>query len=788
MIQMAIMLCLVMGAWQRGTMDSFSKRVGELNEVIRSGSSSSEERNIAFQECLALRSKMLSSDELDGAALAFMMCQQAEDLIATGLALDQLGMTVLFGYPTESELNQALGRINAGLTMVAKAELAVERALFDLERVPASKRTAVQRESLLQLREQERDRRLPLLRGSGLVHRAEGFEQSAAAQATMRDAAVDLEALQERLDGAVLARATWLYGLAVARLDRYEDAEAAFRQAATGSMSTADDVLAARLGGIVNRSHQGGADRGIRSAEMLEDRYQERSQLRHRLLIVDHQARLHSESKRFGEAATAWSRLHAPLVDAGLDGAMARALLDERIRRLPVSDPKMMTSADLLLAHASRPELDATDLAGSLRVVLKSDSLGDRQRARALSSLGLALSRSGRPLEAAAVLLDLANTIPNEPEAAAGIDLAARLSLQRALADPANTVAHTLAVASLDRMLSTFTSRPDIDGWRLAAGRLAASDGRLHDALAAYEAVQEGSEQEQESLREGAAVLLRESRIAGDHREDVFKGMRSRRARGDAATMVEIDLLLIEAMLDAAQSTEAAGVIRSLSTMALTESQQSTLETLRLRAAEGDAASLAKAARGVAERGGADGGLAIAASLQQVLLEIEAQEMRTGNLVDLGRMQLEVEPLAEALADWLVSHRSNDAASWLLVIEGLRRSGRPAEALAGADRMLEVHPDAGELLFERAESMVMLGGEERLTEAMLLYRRLSRVARESAPRRWWWCQLRMLEILSALDRNTDRIAPRIRRLMDEDESLGGADVQRGFQALLIRFQ
>jgi tetratricopeptide (TPR) repeat protein len=787
-IQMAIMLCLAMGAWQRSAMDSFSERIGELHEVIRSSSSSSEDRNIAFQECLALRSRVLSSDELDGAALAFMMCQQAEDLIATGLALDQLGMTVLFGYPTESESSHALGRINAGLIMVAKAELAVERAIFDLERIPASKRTAVQRESLLQLREQERDRRLPLLRGSGLVHRAEGFEQGAVRQATMRDAAIDLEALRERLDGAALARATWLYGLAIVRLDRYEDAEAAFRHAATGSTSTTDDVLAARLGGIVNRSHQGGADRGVRSAAMLEDRYQETSQLRHRLLIVDHQARLYSQSGRFGEAATAWSRLHAPLLDAGLDGAMARALLDERIRRLPVSDPKSMKSADLLLAHASRPELDATRLAGALRVVLESDSLGDRQRARAMSSLGLALIRSGHSLEAAAVLLDLANTIPDEPEAAAGIDLAARLSLQRALADPANVVAHTLAVASLDRMLSRFIDRPDIDGWRLAAGRLAASDGRLHDALAAYEAVQKGSEQEQESLREGAAVLLRESRIEGEHREDVFDGMRSRRARGNAATLVVLDLLLVEAMLDAGQSTEAAGVIRSLATTALTESQQSTLETLRLRAAEGDAASLAKAARGVAERGGADGGLAIAASLQQVLLEIGAQEMRTGNPVELDRMQQEVEPLAEALADWLGSHRSDDAASWLLVIEGLRRSGRPAEALAAANRMLKLHPDIGELLFERAESMVMLGGEERLTEAMLIYRRLSRVARESAPRRWWWCQLRMLEILSDLDRNTDRIAPRIRRLMDDDESLGGADVQRGFQVLLIRFQ
>ncbi|MCH2148158.1 MAG: hypothetical protein MK095_01850 [Phycisphaerales bacterium] len=144
--------------------------------------------------------------------------------------------------------------------------------------------------------------------------------------------------------------------------------------------------------------------------------------------------------------------------------------------------------------------------------------------------------------------------------------------------------------------------------------------------------------------------------------------------------------------------------------------------------------------------------------------------------------------MVDALLNWLEHHRSDDAASWLLVIEGLRRSGRSTEALEAANRMLAMHPDAGELLFERAENLYILGGEQRLADAMSIYRRLTRVPRESAPRRWWWSQLRMLEILAVMERNTDRIAPRIRRLMDDDESMGGADVLRGFQALLIRFQ
>ena len=345
-----------------------------------------------------------------------------------------------------------------------------------------------------------------------LVHRAEGFEQDDVRHATMQEAGFDLEVLRERLDGGVLVRATWLHGLAIARMNQYDDAEAAFREAATHASASATDVLAARLGGVVNRSHQGGQDRGIRSAEKLQARYLDASQLRQRLLIVDHLARLHAASGRYGEAAAAWGRLHTALTDAGLETKTARALLDERIRRLPVTDPQHMKSADLLLAHVDRSELEAGRLVSALRVVLESNALEERQRARALSALALALVRSGQPLQAVEALLELVRTMPDAPEAGAGIDLAARLSLQQALADPADAAARAMAVESLAFRLSTFSERSGTDGWRLAAGSLAASDGRLADAMAAYDSIQPGAKEEQESLRESAAVLLRAAR------------------------------------------------------------------------------------------------------------------------------------------------------------------------------------------------------------------------------------------------------------------------------------
>ena len=113
--------------------------------------------------------------------------------------------------------------------------------------------------------------------------------------------------------------------------------------------------------------------------------------------------------------------------------------------------------------------------------------------------------------------------------------------------------------------------------------------------------------------------------------------------------------------------------------------------------------------------------------------------------------------------------------------------GRSREALAIVDSLLQESPDAGDVLFERAENLHALGGEEHLSQAMLIYRRLGRAARGPSPRRWWWSQLRMLQILATLDRNTDRIGPRIRLLMNEDAALGGADTRQGFESLVIQY-
>ncbi len=786
---MRLVLCLALVLAPFRTEQQLSDQLVGLESIIRASASTSTQRQEALQQRLELRGHVLMNEDYDRFTRARWACDQAEDLLSTGLSLDRLGLQVLYGYPTAAERDLAEARISAGLVAVGRAEEAVEQAIDELEGIPASKRTTVQREMLLRLRERERDLRLPLLRGIGLVHRAECCEAGEARWSTMAEAATALFELDERLDGLSSARAGWLRGLALARTGRFDEAETAFQTAAAHEDAGPDEVLAARLGSVVNRAHVHGADRGIRSAQLLLRRYEEPKQLREHLLVTDHIGSLHAQLDDPSSAARAWNDMQPLLVNSGVDGVTARALIDERIRRLPVHDPIANGSVDVMLAHLDHSDIDPERLIGRLRTILAASDIDDDHRARAMAALGATLARTHEPMAASRVLIELATSMPRRREAGPAIDAAARLALEAALARPGDVVTRALAIEALDVMLTKFPYRPGIDAWRMAAARLATEEGRWTRALSAYDAVGSDAAEAQSSIRESATVLL----LA--HRDptwdagalDVVAALRSRRARGDDATRAFIDLVLIEVLLDRDRSSEAAEVIAEVDVAALSSAQRGMLDTFRLRASEGDAGDIARAAEAVADRGGADGGAAIALALGQALESIDAVAAQTGREPGEDELRAELEPVAEALRRWLEDLQSDDVASWLLVARTYRRSGRHEDALAIADSMAVRSPDDGAVLFERAENLWRLGGEDRLTQAMLIYRRLGRADRSTAGRRWWWSQLRMLEILASLDRNTDQIAPRIRQLRHDDPALGGADIRRGFDALSVRF-
>jgi tetratricopeptide (TPR) repeat protein len=109
-------------------------------------------------------------------------------------------------------------------------------------------------------------------------------------------------------------------------------------------------------------------------------------------------------------------------------------------------------------------------------------------------------------------------------------------------------------------------------------------------------------------------------------------------------------------------------------------------------------------------------------------------------------------------------------------------SGRFAEALAWYERLLVNQPDAQPLLLGRAECLFALGTEERLAQAMNIYKRIAAPGTTQG-NDYWLSQLRMLQILDQMNRNTQQIVPRIDRLRQGDPDMGGERFRRGFDAL-----
>ena len=87
-----------------------------------------------------------------------------------------------------------------------------------------------------------------------------------------------------------------------------------------------------------------------------------------------------------------------------------------------------------------------------------------------------------------------------------------------------------------------------------------------------------------------------------------------------------------------------------------------------------------------------------------------------------------------------------------------------------------------ETLLGRAECLFELGKD---AEAMPLFARIAVTLGPSAEP-YWLAELRMLQILDRVGRNTHRITPHIRMLQRNHPELGGEEYRREFERLLRR--
>jgi tetratricopeptide (TPR) repeat protein len=147
--------------------------------------------------------------------------------------------------------------------------------------------------------------------------------------------------------------------------------------------------------------------------------------------------------------------------------------------------------------------------------------------------------------------------------------------------------------------------------------------------------------------------------------------------------------------------------------------------------------------------------------------------------------QRDLVPVARALVRWLLTAADdvrNRTRLELAAADAYRRAEHWREALGLYDGLWSRYPNAIEVLLGRAECLFALG-DGNLADAMELYKRISRATAGKDGDVYWQSQLRMLQILSRTDRNTQQIAPHIQRLRQKDAELGGERFRREFERL-----
>jgi tetratricopeptide (TPR) repeat protein len=711
---------------------------------------------------------------------------------------------------------------------VSQAEVEILRTILDLESAPGFADDIAQQQARRHLIETERDRRIPFFRGVAAVLHAELIDQDQPARtAQLELAATTLSMLAEKLDGPLATQARLFGALAAARLGRFDEAETVFADVARNEASRPSDIFVARIGGVINRTMRGGPAAGLEALASIEDRYTGADGFFHRILLADHrfilQRRLARQASDPAERAvllkSAFESYLALLkLDLGMPTETVRAVIFDRLTLAADDDvPVDELPALVAIARGSRMTEDETNRAAGIEMLtsaLERSDLAPSERAASLYALGKALFAAGQPQPAARRFLELATAHATDIQAEKAIELAAGIAADAHDQSPDDEAARSLLREALDVLLARYPNLPTVDRWRYAAGELALREKRFEEAMKLFGQIAPDAQQwldanfmQASVARANAAAAISPMEAANRHEVTITvvervqgvieAGLRASHvaSRADALRYYVAALRVIraEALLRLARHDQAIQTLKDIEADASLDNEV-IAEALRVRIAVYQAMNKPEEARAQVERfiqtAPEQAGQVLEPMLTALQRDVELL-LDSGDdaaALDLARRTLV--PITEIVDAWLRSPASNapdDHPLWSNAANAFRLGGEPAKALTLYDRLISIKPNAIELLYGRAEALFALGGEDRLGQAITIYKRLASAGRGIGERYYWQSHLRTLQILDVTGRNTDQIRPRIDRLRREDATLGGERFRRGFEALQAKY-
>jgi tetratricopeptide (TPR) repeat protein len=781
-------------------------------------------RNIATAQvaCLFAASIAAASTSRDDPLRAVTFADQAAELFFETLPAGGAGLAALVGLPSPQQRELASRAARSIHELARQAEREIDAAIDTLESRPGFADDFPLQLQRRRLAEEQRDRRIPFLRGVGdFLHAHLNVDVVHEQRRLFMSAADALAPLADILQGTLADQAALYAGFAMMRLGRLDEADAMLLRIAEGDAAT---MFAAQIGRAMLVAQRRSMAAGVRELNALTSRYTGREGMFFRLLVADAIFQLHlNEAQRtpahrdrlLADSFAAYTALLEPESAARSEGVREAVIAKMMVAAehipaetdgLEVHLPPlaMVARAERLLpSDATRPQAIYM-----LRRVLDDAAADARAKALALDALGRAHHLAGDALAAAESFMRLAREHATAAGAERAAELGATLAAEhyRHAPQAGGEAARTLREA-LDLLLSRYANVASIDRWRLLAAQLALAESRHGDALSALGDVPPGAP----LWAESRFLLVRTLRAMAQQESDARR-RQAAYTRLLEATTESLPVLEMAATLnedpDAARRLAIARCCRAEAFLALGQAQQA-LDALP---DEGDGAVLAESlpvriaanqALGRADEAASAVDAFIEADapsgqrIEQSLLPIMVRtERRVLNLIKMRReeqalelAERELAPIAERLDSWLAKSPDDRARRAVepRIAEAYRLSGRCAEALQVYERLLAIQPNAAPHLLGRAECLFHIGGEERLAEAMGIYRRLIAAGPQIGETLYWQAHLRTLQILDRTQRNTHQIGPQIQRLRQIDPMLGGERFRREFDALQAKW-
>lgn len=795
------------------------ERIRMGNEDAGSGS-----RREGVERILELRRVLIERNPTDPRRVTWM-ADQAGDLFHELFAFEASGLTALWGYPSPRQLEIARRVAREMSEVMGDAEAIVQGIILELEDRPGFSRDANLQLQRRRLAENERNRRIPYYQGIAAFLHAELNVTNQQEKRRLQELASRLLLpLADILEGDLAARARLYAGLALGRLGALGESESQVNQVIADSESLAADVFAARMGLIDIQVQRRGTKAGLEGLSRVKEHYQAQADFFFRVLIADREFLMVRRLAAMDDSFTLVDAFQAYFSLLEWRGGLSRQeLLSVVFSRLVNASDEHTPWEELpglvAVARASRLLRDGGSLDAAITLyqkALSGNGLDQHEYPLALFELARTHHANDQPLEAVRRFTALARNHPTHTNAERAIELAVSIAETMRREDPRLAEARQSMRDALEVLLHGYPNLASIDLWRYAAGRLALVEKRFDDALDRFQEISPDAD----LWADGQfmqAVVTRTRAMSGvdknkpgspnDSVIGVFWSVRTKlqgvlsgltdRKRSDAIGYYLGMLKVFEAEAEVGRHRfeQALAVLEGIESEPRLE-KKVLAEALKVRilayrgAGRADDAQreITRFITAAPDQVATVLGPMLVSMLSEVEMLLDQNQDREAT--DLASQTLV--PIALELQRWqerTAGSGMDGSKLTLHIADSFRLGGRHSDAIKLYEQLLRDNSQALQYLFGKAECLYALGGEDRLGQAMLIFRRLAAIGRGSSAASeayYWQSQLRMLQILDLMGRNTAKIVPRIRQLRQIDQNLGGDRYRRQFQQLQNR--